>query len=111
MRIVSLAPEVGCDETEEGRHRGRHRRQGQGREGVVERVLPNEDKSSSTASTRREARQGAQRHDKAGIIDREMPIDARNVMFVTRASRLALDTGSTDGTKIRVARPSGDVIG
>ena len=54
-----------------------------GREGIVERVFPSKDKvivnGVNTASKHAKARRA---NDKAGIIDRDMPIHASNVMLV-----------------------------
>jgi large subunit ribosomal protein L24 len=83
-----------------------------GREGVVERVLPTKDKvivnGVNTASKHAKARRA---NDKAGIIDRDMPIHVSNVMLVHKGKTVRVGYGvDKSGKKIRVARPSGDVI-
>jgi large subunit ribosomal protein L24 len=83
-----------------------------GREGVVERVLPTKDKvivnGVNTASKHAKARRA---NDKAGIIDRDMPIHVSNVMLVHKGKTVRVGYGvDKSGKKIRVARPSGDAI-
>ena len=83
-----------------------------GREGIVERVLPSQDKvivnGVNTASKHAKARRA---NDKAGIIDRDMPIHASNVMLVHKGKTVRIGYGvDKNGKKIRVARPSGDAI-
>jgi large subunit ribosomal protein L24 len=83
-----------------------------GREGVVERVLPAQDKvivsGVNTAAKHAKARRA---NDKAGIIDRDMPIHASNVMLVHKGKPVRVGyTTDKNGKKVRVARPSGDVI-
>ena len=83
-----------------------------GREGIVERVLPSKDKvivnGVNTASKHAKARRA---NDKAGIIDRDMPIHASNVMLVHKGKTVRVGYGvDKSGKKIRVARPSGDAI-
>ncbi len=47
-----------------------------------------------------------------GIIDKDMPIDASNVMLVHNGKKVRVGYEiREDGTKVRVARPSGEVIG
>ena len=83
-----------------------------GREGVVERVFPSQDKvivnGVNTASKHAKARRA---NDKAGIIDRDMPIHASNVMLVHKGKTVRVGYSvDKNGKKIRVARPSGDAI-
>ncbi len=83
-----------------------------GREGIVERVLPSQDKvlvsGVNTASKHAKPRRA---NDKAGIIDRDMPIHASNVMLVHKGKTVRVGYGvDKSGKKIRVARPSGDAI-
>ena len=83
-----------------------------GKEGVVERVLPKQNKvivnGVNTAAKHQRARRA---NEPAGIIDKDMPIDASNVMFVHKGAtvRLGYSTNSK-GEKVRVARPSGDEV-
>ena len=47
-----------------------------------------------------------------GIIDRDMPVDASNVMLVHKGKTVRIGYQiKDDGTKVRIARPSGEVIG
>jgi large subunit ribosomal protein L24 len=83
-----------------------------GREGVVERVLPTKDKvivnGVNTASKHAKPRRA---NDKAGIIDRDMPIHVSNVMLVHKGKTVRVGYGvDKSGKKIRVARPTGDAI-
>ncbi|MGI9643846.1 MAG: 50S ribosomal protein L24 [Ilumatobacteraceae bacterium] len=51
-------------------------------------------------------------NEPGGIIDKDMPIDASNVMLVHNGKRVRVGYQvQDDGTKVRVARPSGEVIG
>ena len=50
--------------------------------------------------------------DQGGIIDKDLPIDASNVMLVHKGKKVRVGYQiQDDGTKVRVARPSGEVIG
>jgi large subunit ribosomal protein L24 len=83
-----------------------------GKEGVVERVLPKDDKvivsGVNTAARHQKARRA---NEQGGIIDRDMPIHVSNVMLVHKGKpvRVGYSTDK-DGKKVRVARPSGEVI-
>ena len=83
-----------------------------GAEGEIIRVMPKENKVivAGVNISKRHAKQRNQR-DKAGIIDKDMPMDASNVMYVHKGkpTRLGYKVGS-DGTKQRVAKRTGDVI-
>ncbi len=84
-----------------------------GKEGVVERVFPKTNKliiaGVNTAAKHQKARRA---NEQAGIIDKDMPIDASNVMFVHKGNTVRLGyTVDSDGKKVRMARPSGEVIG
>jgi large subunit ribosomal protein L24 len=83
-----------------------------GREGIVERVIPSQDKvlvsGVNTAAKHAKPRRA---NDKAGIIDRDMPIHASNVMLVHKGKTVRVGYRfDKSGKKIRVARPSGDAI-
>ncbi len=54
----------------------------------------------------------ARANEPGGIIDKDMPIDASNVMLVHNGKKVRVGYQiQDDGTKVRVARPSGEVIG
>ena len=79
-----------------------------GREGVVERVLPSQDKvivnGVNTASKHAKARRA---NDKAGIIDRDMPIHVSNVALVHKGKPVRIGYEVRNGKKVRVARLGG----
>ncbi len=50
-------------------------------------------------------------NEPGGIIDKDMPLDASNVMLVHNGKKVRVGYKiQDDGTKVRVARPSGEVI-
>ena len=83
-----------------------------GAEGEIIEVLPDENKvivqGVNVARRHTKARSANQ---KADIIDKPMPIDASNVMFVHKGkpTRLGYKVKS-DGTKVRVAKKTGDEV-
>jgi large subunit ribosomal protein L24 len=83
-----------------------------GKEGEVITVLPKHDKvivsGVNTASRHQRARRA---NEQGGIVDKDMPIHISNVMLVHKGKpvRVGYKTES-DGTKVRIARPSGEVI-
>ena len=83
-----------------------------GKEGEVIRVLPKDDKvvvaGVNTASRHQRPRRA---NEPGGIVDKDMPIHVSNVMLVHKGKpvRVGFRT-EADGTKVRVARPSGEVI-
>jgi large subunit ribosomal protein L24 len=83
-----------------------------GKEGVVERVLPKADKlvvsGVNTAARHQRARRA---NEQGGIIDRDMPIHVSNVMLVHKGKPVRVGFRTNDkGDKVRIARPSGEVI-
>jgi large subunit ribosomal protein L24 len=76
-----------------------------GKRGEVQRVLPASNKvivtGVNTATKHAKARRA---NDKAGIIDRDMPIDASNVMLVHKGKPVRVGYELRDGKKVRVAR-------
>jgi large subunit ribosomal protein L24 len=83
-----------------------------GQEGEVVQVMPTVNKvivnGVNTAKKHSKARKTNQQ---GGIIDRDMPVDASNVMLVHKGkpTRVGYKT-QTDGTKVRVAKRTGEVI-
>jgi large subunit ribosomal protein L24 len=79
-----------------------------GRQGQVQRVLPDANKvivnGVNTATKHAKARRA---NDRAGIIDRDMPIDASNVAYVHKGKPVRLGYEVRDGKKVRVARVGG----
>ena len=84
-----------------------------GQEGEVVHVFPSDNKvlvnGINTAKKHSKARKSNQQ---GGIIDRDMPVDASNVMLVHKGkpTRVGYKIQS-DGTKVRVAKRTGEVIG
>lgn len=83
-----------------------------GKEGVVEHVYPKADKILvSGVNTAAKHQRAARANEQAGIIDRDMPIDASNVMFVHKGNTVRLGySENSKGEKIRIARPSGEEV-
>jgi large subunit ribosomal protein L24 len=84
-----------------------------GREGEVVQVFPARNQVIVNGVNTAKKHQKAQRANmQGGIIDRDMPIDASNVMLVHKGkpTRVGYRINS-DGTKVRVAKRSGEVIG
>jgi len=83
-----------------------------GKEGVVERVMPKDNKvlvtGVSTASKHQRARRA---NEQSGIIDKDMPIDASNVMYLHKGKTVRLGySENKKGEKVRIARPSGEEV-
>jgi large subunit ribosomal protein L24 len=83
-----------------------------GQEGEVVQVLPTANKvivnGVNTAKKHSKARKANQQ---GGIIDRDMPVDASNVMLVHKGKPTRVGyTTQPDGTKVRVAKRTGEVI-
>jgi large subunit ribosomal protein L24 len=83
-----------------------------GAEGVVERVFPKTNKvivsGVNTAAKHQVARRA---NEQSGIIDKDMPFDVSNVMFLHKGKTARLGyTVNKKGDKVRVARPSGDEV-
>jgi large subunit ribosomal protein L24 len=83
-----------------------------GKEGTILRVLPKEDKVIVEGVNMAKKHQRPVRATmQAGIIDKDMPIHISNVAYLHKgkATRLGYRVES-DGTKVRVARRTGEVI-
>jgi len=77
-----------------------------GKEGEIARVLPTAGKiivsGVNTASKHAKPRRA---REVAGIIDRDMPIDASNVMLVHKGKPVRVGYQiQADGTKVRIAK-------
>ncbi|MFM8267393.1 MAG: 50S ribosomal protein L24 [Ilumatobacteraceae bacterium] len=83
-----------------------------GKEGEIAEVFPTANKvivnGVNTVRKHQKARSATQQ---GGIIDKDLPIDASNVMLVHKGktTRVGYRIGA-DGTKERIARTTGDVI-
>jgi large subunit ribosomal protein L24 len=79
-----------------------------GRQGEVQRVLPTANKvivnGVNTATKHAKARRA---NDRAGIVDRDMPIHASNVAYVHKGKPVRLGYELRNGKKVRVARVGG----
>ena len=83
-----------------------------GREGVISRVMPKEGKVIVDGINIAKKHQKSTRATmQAGIIDREMPIDASNVAILSqgRPSRVGFRI-EADGKKVRIAKRTGEVL-
>ena len=83
-----------------------------GKEGVVERVFRKENKVIVTGVNTAAKHQRARRaNEQAGIIDKDMPVDASNVMYVHKGKTVRLGYQvNAKGDKVRIARPSGEEV-
>jgi large subunit ribosomal protein L24 len=83
-----------------------------GKEGVVMRVLPAENKVIVEGVNVAKKHQKATRATmQAGIIDKDMPIDASNVAFVSRGKPSRIGYRVEGGKKVRIAVKTGEVLG
>jgi len=83
-----------------------------GQEGEVIRVLPTSNQVIVNGiNTAKKHSKPGRTNQQGGIIDRDMPIDASNVMLVHggKPTRVGYKVNS-DGTKVRVAKRTGEVI-
>ena len=84
-----------------------------GQEGEVVQVLPSANKVIVNGiNTAKKHSKPNRANQQGGIIDRDMPIDASNVMLVHKGkpTRVGYKVNA-DGTKVRVAKRTGEVIG
>ncbi len=84
-----------------------------GQEGEVVQVFPTENKVLVNGiNTSKKHSKARGRTQQGGIIDRDMPVDVSNVMLVHKGkpTRVGYKIQS-DGTKVRIAKRSGEVIG
>ncbi len=83
-----------------------------GQEGEVVQVFPADNKIIVNGiNTAKKHQKPKKSNQQGGIIDRDMPIDASNVMLVHKGkpTRVGYQLQS-DGTKVRVAKRTGEVI-
>ena len=83
-----------------------------GTEGEVVRVLPSKNQVIVNGVNRAKKHTKPNRvQQQGGIIDRDMPIDASNVMLVHKGKPTRVGYKiQGDGTKVRVAKRTGEVI-
>ncbi len=83
-----------------------------GREGEVAQVMPSENKVIvNGVNTARKHQKARAANQQGGIIDRDMPIDASNVMLVHKGKPTRVGYRIDNGKKVRVAKRTGEVIG
>ena len=83
-----------------------------GKQGEIDHVFPKSGKiivhGVNTASKHSKP---SRANEQGGIIEKDLPFDASNVMFVHGGSKVRLGYKTNDdGTKVRIARPSGDEV-
>jgi large subunit ribosomal protein L24 len=84
-----------------------------GKQGEVAFVFPKTNKiivhGVNTAAKHQKPRRA---NEPGGIIEKDLPFDVSNVMLVHKGKKVRVGYKiKDDGTKVRVARPSGEVIG
>jgi large subunit ribosomal protein L24 len=83
-----------------------------GQEGEVVQVMPADNKVIVNGiNTAKKHSKTSKNNKQGGIIDRDMPVHASNVMLVHKGkpTRVGYKLNS-DGTKVRIAKRSGEVI-
>ncbi len=83
-----------------------------GQEGEIVQVLPADNKVIiNGVNTAKKHSKTSKNNKQGGIIDRDMPVHASNVMLVHKGkpTRVGYKLQS-DGTKVRIAKRSGEVI-
>jgi len=79
---------------------------------VIMRVLPAENKVIVEGVNVAKKHQKATRATmQAGIIDKDMPLDASNVAIVSRGKPSRIGYRIDDGKKVRIAVKTGEVLG
>ena len=83
-----------------------------GSEGQVAQVMPADNKVIVTGvNTAKKHSKPSRGNQQGGIIDRDMPVDASNVMLVHKGKPTRVGYKiNDDGTKVRVAKSTGEVI-
>ena len=84
-----------------------------GSQGEVVQVFPADNKVIvNGVNTAKKHSKPNRTNQQGGIIDRDMPVDASNVMLVHKGkpTRVGYKVNA-DGTKVRVAKRTGEVIG
>jgi large subunit ribosomal protein L24 len=82
-----------------------------GKDGVIMRVLPKEGKVIVEGVNVVKKHQKATRATmQAGIIDKDMPIDASNVAILSKGKPSRIGFRVEDGKKVRVAVKTGEVL-
>jgi large subunit ribosomal protein L24 len=83
-----------------------------GKDGVIMRVLPDENKVIVEGVNVAKKHQKATRATmQAGIIDKDMPIDASNVAILSRGKPSRVGYKVEGGKKVRIAVKTGEELG
>ena len=83
-----------------------------GTQGEVDKVFPKSNKiivhGVNTASKHSKP---SRANEQGGIIEKDMPLNASNVMLVHKGKTVRIGYKiNDDGTKVRIARPSGEEV-
>ncbi len=83
-----------------------------GKQGEIAFVFPKSNKVIvNGVNTASKHSKPSRANEQGGIIEKDMPIDASNVMLVHNGKKVRIGYKiNDDGTKVRVARPSGEEI-
>jgi len=83
-----------------------------GKQGEIEFVFPKSNKIIVQGiNIAAKHSKPSRANEQGGIIDKDMPIDASNVMLVHKGNKVRVGYKvNADGTKVRIARPSGEEI-
>ena len=83
-----------------------------GKQGEIEYVFPKSNKIIVQGiNIAAKHSKPSRANEQGGIIDKDMPIDASNVMLVHKGKKVRVGYKvNDDGTKVRIARPSGEEI-
>ena len=83
-----------------------------GKTGEIDRVFPKSNKVIvHGVNTAAKHSKPSRANQQGGIIDKDMPIDASNVMLVHKGKPVRVGYTTNDkGVKVRIARPSGEEI-
>ena len=83
-----------------------------GKQGEIEHVDPKSDKVIvNGVNTASKHSKPSRANEQGGIIDKDMPIHASNVMLVHKGKPVRVGYKiKDDGTKVRIARPSGEEV-
>jgi large subunit ribosomal protein L24 len=82
-----------------------------GTEGEIVQVFPDDNKVIVNGVNRVKKHSKPNRvNQQGGIIDRDMPVDASNVMLVHKGRPTRVGYDFRNGTKVRIAKRSGEVI-
>ena len=84
-----------------------------GKEGEIAQVFPSDNAIIVTGvNTAKKHQKARAANQQGGIIDRDMPVNASNVMLVYKGKPTRVGYGTdAAGKKVRIAKRTGEVIG